>query len=196
MAFFRMRRIELVGARYLTPADVFARLAVDTTRSIWMHFDSLEARLLQHPQVRSVRLERKLPGTLVVRVIENLPVALVESKSALRAVDARGRELPIDPTVTAVDVPVVSPKDTAALRLLGALQDGHPELFARVSQVRRVAPGELAVQLTNRRVLVRSDVTADRFADILPVEADLSRASRRAVELDLRYNDQVIVRLP
>jgi len=40
------------------------------------------------------------------------------------------------------------------------------------------------------------DVTADRFAEIDPVEDDLTRRGLRAAEIDLRYRDQVIARLP
>ena len=47
-------------------------------------------------------------------------------------------------------------------------------------------------------IVVRTspDVTVARFKDILPVEADLARNHLRAVELDLRFHDQVIARQP
>jgi hypothetical protein len=41
-----------------------------------------------------------------------------------------------------------------------------------------------------------ADVTVQRLADILPVERDLANKQLRAAELDLRYREQVIVRLP
>ena len=39
-------------------------------------------------------------------------------------------------------------------------------------------------------------VTLARLGDIEPVERDLARRQLRAAELDLRYRDQVIARLP
>jgi cell division protein FtsQ len=45
-------------------------------------------------------------------------------------------------------------------------------------------------------VLTTTEVTVARFRDILPVEADLARNHLRAVELDLRFRDQVIARQP
>jgi cell division protein FtsQ len=45
-------------------------------------------------------------------------------------------------------------------------------------------------------VLASGDVTADRLSDIIPVEQDLARRHVKAVELDLRFRDQVIARLP
>jgi cell division protein FtsQ len=40
-----------------------------------------------------------------------------------------------------------------------------------------------------------ADVTVERLAEIGPVEEDLARRGLRAVEIDLRYRDQVIARL-
>jgi cell division protein FtsQ len=54
---------------------------------------------------------------------------------------------------------------------------------------------ELLLELKNGVVRTMEDVTLDRLADIGPVEADLGRKQQRAVEIDLRYRDQVIARL-
>ena len=35
LSYFRVRRVEIVGVRYLAPSDILARLRVDTTRSVW-----------------------------------------------------------------------------------------------------------------------------------------------------------------
>jgi hypothetical protein len=61
---------------------------VDTTASIWDPTGPLVARLASHPQLRRVSVRRKLPGTLVVDVEENLPVALVATNDGLMAYDA------------------------------------------------------------------------------------------------------------
>src|SRR6185437_12572270 len=78
MEFFRVRRVEIVGARYLSPSDILSRLHVDTTAS-------LVARVAAHPEIQSVAIRRKLPGTLVVIVTERVPVALVPTSGGLRA---------------------------------------------------------------------------------------------------------------
>jgi cell division protein FtsQ len=40
------------------------------------------------------------------------------------------------------------------------------------------------------------DVTPSRFADVALVEGDLARRGVRPVELDVRFRDQVVARLP
>ena len=50
MAFFRVRRVEIVGARYLPPSDILRRLAVDTLASVWDDFAPLERRMQRQRQ--------------------------------------------------------------------------------------------------------------------------------------------------
>lgn len=195
MAFFRVRNVEIVGARYLRASDVVARLAVDTTASVWDDVERLEARVRSHPQVAEVEIGRRLPGTLVVRVTENLPVALVPSRGGFQAVDARGRALPIDPSRSNVDLPIVAQRDTALLRLMADVRRVSPALYARVSEVRRAGQGEIVVRLVSVPVRAAVHVTAERLAETIPVEEDLARRGAAVAELDLRFRDQVIARL-
>jgi len=197
MAFFHVGKVEIEGARYIDPADVLARLAIDTAASVWMDLAPLERRLAAHPQIGAVRVRRKLPGTLVVAIEENLPVALVPSRGGFRPYDGAGRMLPIDPSRVRVDLPIVLRPDTAVLRLLAEVRAADPPLFARISEVRRAGKsgGELLVTLDSVPVRAMLDVSARRLAEIYPVERDLARRQARVAELDLRYRDQVIARL-
>ena len=193
--FFRVQRVELEGVRYAAPDEIVSRLRVDTTASVWDNVSPLEARVAEHPLVRTVRIRRKLPGTLVVVVTEKPPVALVNTPRGLVVTDAAGDSLPVDPTTIDVDLPVLASLDTLLLRLLGETQAVEPALYARVSEARRFGRGEILLLLPEFRILADSSVTAERLADILPVELDARRRAWRLRELDVRFRDQVIVRL-
>ena len=70
------------------------------------------------------------------------------------------------------------------------------DFYARVSAIRRVGKDELVLQLKSLPVRAMQDVTLERLAEIEPVEGDLARKQLRVTEIDLRYRDQVIARLP
>jgi cell division protein FtsQ len=195
LAYFRVRRVEIVGAQYIAPRDILARLAVDTTASVWDSPTPLETRVAEHPEVRGVRVRRRLPGTLIVEIDENLPVALVPGAAGLRVFDERGVALPIDPSRTVVDVPILARRDTAALRLLGSLRSRLPAVYQQVSEVRPTGERELWLRLGAVPVRLMSDVEVDRLLEIEPVVRDLERRRLLLVELDLRYRDQVIARI-
>ena len=195
LAFFRVRAVQVDGAHYVTSTDVVARLRVDTMMSVWDDVRPLEARLRTLPELQGARITRKLPGTLVVRVTEKTPVALIPATGDLRVYGGDGTVLPIDPTRIDVDLPIVSRPDLRVLRLLDTVRTQIPALFARISDVRRLASGELLLTMPDAVVRAPSDVGAERLAQVLPVAADLARRHVRATELDLRYRDQVIARL-
>ncbi len=194
MAFFRVRRVSIVGARYTSTRDILRQLHVDTTVSVWTALRPLEARVAQLPEVRSAAIRRKLPGTLVVTIVERVPVAMVPTPQGLRPYDASGLPLPIDPSKAAVDVPILASRDTAVLRLLGELRRSAPELYQRVSDVRREGD-EVDFSLPTLLVRAMADVTVHRLEDLGPVERDLARRQLAVAELDLRFRDQVIARL-
>jgi cell division protein FtsQ len=196
MDFFRVRHVEVVGAHYIQPRDVLERLRVDTLNSVWDPTGPLETRVSSHPLVREVQIDRRLPGTLVVRLVEHVPVALVATSGGFKTYDERGVALPIDPAATDVDAPILDRPDTLLLRLLGAARRQAPALYLRLSEVRRERRDELVLILDSVPVRAPADVTLERLADLELVEQDLARRHRRAIELDVRYRDQVIARLP
>lgn len=195
LTYFHVRKIEIRGTRYLQPEEVVARLRVDTLRSIADDISPLEQRLSTHPQVAEVHITRRLPGTLIVTIRENLPVALVPVGDGMQPYDSAGRALPIDPSRTVLDLPVVSAPSTGALELLGALKAQDPKMYDRVSEVEPTGRDFLFVLTPALRVRVSAGVAADRFRDIFPVESDLARRNERVAELDIRYRDQVVARL-
>ena len=199
LAFFRLRHVEVIGAKYVDPRDILDRLKVDTLASVWDPTPPLEARAAAHPLVREVEIERKLPGTLVVRIAEHAPVALVATTGGFRVYDERGVALPIDPAAADVDAPILARPDTALLRLLAAARVAQPALYRRLSEVRRERGGtgdsELLFVLDSIPVRAMGDVTLNRLADVELVEQDVARRRLALAELDLRYRDQVIARL-
>jgi cell division septal protein FtsQ len=214
MAFFRVRSVEVRGVRYLQPKEVLARLQVDTLMSLWDDLEPLRERVRHHPQVTGVTITRRLPGTLVVTVEENQPVALIQSATGLVPYDSLGHMLPIDPARTSLDLPIVATSDPVLLKLVGAIRYTVPRLFSRIEEVRRTGRDEVLLTLSRSdalrpraigdraalqggtvRVRIPLGLSVERLADIFPVENDLARRQVHVGELDLRYRDQVIARL-
>ncbi len=233
LSFFRVRRVEVEGARLAPPAELVARLGVDTAGSVWQDLPPLAERVRRHPMVADAVVERRLPGVLVVRVTERVPVAAAVGPAGVTFYDTAAVALAVPQAAAAgLDVPLVAAPDPALLRALGALRAEAPAAYARVLEARRARGGreELAFVLAPAArdgaaapdsgraraaargraavppadsapaapVVVRAalDVTPARFADLAPVERDLARRRVRPLELDLRFRDQVVARLP
>lgn len=219
LAFFRIREVEVTGTHYLDPAKIVGRMRVDTLRSIWSETDTYRYRVESHPQVTSATIERKLPSKLLVRIQENLPIALIPTATGFLTFDSTGHELPIEAGLAAPDLPIVATPDTAILSLLGRIRTYNPFVFERISEISRPSYNEFVILLASGdrktssappdssaldstmtespvlRVRVPLGVTVTRLTDIFPVETDLKRRQVKVAELDLRYRDQVIARL-
>ena len=99
MAFFRVRRVEIRWSALCCARVTFSR---GCTSIRWLRSGIRPRPLVARsrhaiPRLQSAVVRRKLPGTLVVEVVERVPVALVPAAGGFRVYDARGVALPIDP---------------------------------------------------------------------------------------------------
>jgi cell division septal protein FtsQ len=192
LSFFSVRRIELVGARYLTAAEVVRALALPAAANIFDETAPLARRTRALPGVLEARITRRLPGTLRVTVEEAEPVALADRGGRLVLLDVTGRTLPFDPTSPAVDLPLAEP-DSGVAGLLARVRESDPELFARIQRGVRVRQ-DVALDTEAGRILFRAGASSAEIRDLALVAGVLARQGRSWKELDARFLPRVIVR--
>jgi cell division protein FtsQ len=193
MSFFRIRRVEVVGTTALPAETVVGALKLPRQGNVFDDLRPYTSRARALPGVRQATVHRRLPGTIVVEIVEARAVALAPDKGRLAMVGRNGKVLPFDPTVSAPDLPVISGPDPVVARVLGRVQEMDPELFSRVvtaSQVR----GDVVLDLGGRRLWLRPDVTTEVIRAVTAAEQDLGRRGRAWAELDGRFDGQVVVR--
>jgi cell division septal protein FtsQ len=193
MDFFRVRRIEISGARYLAPKAVTGALALGPNASVFDPAGPLERRLRRLGGVVEADVGRRLPGTLTVTVRETAPVAVIQRKGALTPVDDRGRVLPYDPAQVVPDLPIATSADSGLTRVLASVRDADPGLFARIVSAARVKD-DVVLDLEGRRVWFTANATTEDIRAVMAVAQDLARQRRSYRELDGRFSGQVIVR--
>ena len=191
--YFRVRRVEIAGLQYLAPGKVVAALGLESNATVFDDLAVAARKLAALPGVMSAHVERRLPGTLEIQVLEALPVALAPRSSGLALLDSSGNVLPFDPAVAAPDLPVAATADRRIARVLAQVQEHDPELFARVRTAWRVRD-DVLLDVDGRRLWFGPAVTAEDIRAVMAVVQDLARQGRSFQELDGRYAGQVIVR--
>lgn len=209
-SFFGADRIEVAGTRLLAPHEVVAASGIRIGASVWTDPAAWEASLRKHPVIASAEVERRLPATLRIRIVEKRPAAFVAA-GTLRPATAAGEILPVDPARVPVDLPIAGTapdtatrvRDGATLRLLaeaGRLADADPMLMARVSELRPGADGATRLVLAHPRVevLLPAGAAEPRLTQLRAVLADVARRAPEGgrAQVDARFADQVVVRLP
>jgi len=196
VALFRVREVEVLGARQLPPRAVAAALRLRPSASLFDATAPLLERVRALPGVLDVRIERRPPGTLRVVVREAEPVAFVPGArgGGLVPVDARGTLLPFDPARTPLDLPIAVTADSIVLGVLALVQAVDAGLYQEITVARRLARGDVALELGSRRVLIGRDAGPEVIQAVVLVAQDLAAKKRPYAELDARYAGQVVVR--
>ena len=84
------------------------------------------------PWVKSATIERRLPDTLSLSIVERDPAALWQDGQAYRLIDPDGVVIPVDVAPFAA-LPVVTGKGAPQqVRALQALSNAHPQIAARL----------------------------------------------------------------
>lgn len=207
---FRIEHVTVQGTRFLQEDEVLSALDVSARASVWDDPTPWERRLEAHPMIRDARIGRRLPSTLVIEVAERTPVALLATPT-LEPVDSEGRRLPVDPAAHGLDLPLIQlPTDRIEDR--GGSADRFLRLLAgEADRLARLDPdvaGWLSELTWNGgHVLARwgspsVDLLFDpplrrgRLERAMAVLADARRRrpDRRVEAVDLRFEDQVVVR--
>jgi cell division protein FtsQ len=194
MAFFRVRQIELLGVRYVSPDDVLESLQLRPDQSVFDDLDVLEERASRVGGVVQARVKRVLPGTLRVEVSERIPIAFAPGPEGFVTLDALARPLPFDPTTSAVDLPIVARPDTLLVGALGAVRFASRDLYDEVDWVETVRGGGVRLVLGDRRILMPAVPGVSDVDAVLAVRELLARSGSEYEELDARYGGWVVVR--
>jgi cell division protein FtsQ len=180
--------IEIYGAHYMTAEQVLGASHITMRSSVFVDSEAWRASLLRHPLVATATVQRRLPNTAVVRITETHPVAFARTPE-LRAIDAKGRLLPADPTAVDMDLPIIATDarvdahgqvlDSATLKsvaVLNRLQELEPVLAPWVSEATPLRDGVRLVLRgpANAEVLLPFDVDAARLRQLRVTLADLA----------------------
>ena len=194
LEFFRVRQVELVGVRYLSPDLVLDAMRLDPRASVFGDTEGLRQRVESIGGVIAARIDRRLPATLRVVVSEQVPMAFVPGPQGLVALDAAAHPLPYDPTASELDLPIVVRADTALVRALATVRYADPDLYQEVESIRYADGGGVHLAVGSYAILMRNSPTAGEVDAVRVVRQHLAASQRAYGELDARFGGWVVVR--
>src|SRR5438477_330329 len=146
-ARFALKTIEVTGAVHTprTAVDAITRAYVGGNL-FKLDIANVQSDLGKLGWISRIEAEKKLPDTLRIRIVERIPVALLQAGDKLRYLDESGAAFAdLSPSVGDSDLPLISdPAGSAGtascVALLRKMRAHDPELYARISEIRQVAP--------------------------------------------------------
>lgn len=189
--FFRVRQVEVVGARYLDQADVVRRLGLRGAASTFDDLAPVLRAAAAVPGVVGAAVERRLPGTLRVTIREAEPVAIAGTEDHLVLMDSGGRLLPFDPTRQPESLPIAA-QDSSVAHLLAHLMHADGALYATVDFA-RLDRGDVLLDIGSRRIRLRPEADDEVFRAVAAVIHSLNKSETAWREIDARYHSRVFV---
>jgi cell division protein FtsQ len=211
---FLLSSFEVRGNRVLTREEVLELCGATMGEPLFdVKVRELETSLAACPRVERAQAVRALPGRVLVTLDERVPEALVAAaRDRVFEITGDGTVLPPAARSGAVDLPVItgavgtvepgieelSGELLGALQLLRAARNVSEGLWMDISEV-KIAPGSGLVIYTvadGAEIRVGSGaLNQDDLRRLWQVLQDLRARGREAASIDLRFRNQVVVKL-
>lgn len=188
----------LVEGRKNTPAERILT-ALEVTRGMPLFAFSPEKareRLLALGWVKDARIERRLPDTIFVNLVERRPAAIWQNKGKFALVDETGAVIGIEDIERYGDLRViVGPDAPENFAELFDMLESQPDLKDRVVAAVRIGARRWNVQLDNDMTVLLPEGDIERaWATLATAVAENELLERNVTRIDLRMGDRVTVR--
>lgn len=209
---FRVREVRVVGNQVTHPAVLVAEAGLmGEELHYWSPLAEYAERLERDPLVAQARVRRRFPNRLRLEIVERRPIALL-ALDRLAPVDSTGRVLPVSAFQPGWNVPVVTTEWPAAVvttdgfvrhpavrALIGRLREierHFPALAREISAIELDRAGTVTLRLVHADGAIVADLRTpiEKLALIDDVLRDLRQRGHTYLQLDLRFEDQIVVR--
>jgi cell division protein FtsQ len=149
------------------------------------------------PWVHQAVVERRLPGTLYVRLVERKPLALWQHGGRIELIDREGAVIPVTRLDQFAKLPMVVGEGAAkhAAELIDML-GGEPDLAARITAAIRVGDRRWNLRVDNAvDVLLPAEDASSAWSRLANLERSDGVLKREVQTIDMRLPDRLVLRV-
>lgn len=194
-----VKNIEVSGREKTDPNALLAAIGQKPgTPIITFDVDAARERIEELSWVRSATVERQMPDTLIVSVVERKPLALWQTEDRRHVlIDGDGEQLQNYELGDYLDLPVLVGDDAPenAAEMLAVLQT-IPELYEQVTGAQRIGHRRWNIQLANGMFIRLPEQHMDKaWQRLATLNHEHDLLNRDVLIVDLRLADRTFVRL-
>jgi cell division protein FtsQ len=194
---FKVQHINIEGGHETSPSALRAALKIEKGEPIF-GFDKEAAheRLKKLPWVHEVVVERHLPDTVLLRIVERKPIALWQLDGKFSLIDVEGAVIPIEDVGRFGKLPVVvgagaPPYAASLIELLAS----EPDLARRVRAAVRIGDRRWDIHMDEQlHVMLPEDDAVSAWHRLAELSRTGQLLARNYSIIDLRLKDRVVVR--
>lgn len=190
--------IDVEGRQTTETATIMRALAAERGTPILAVSPSRAKQQLESlPWVRSAAIERRLPHTLFVRLVERHPLAVWQHGGKQELIDRHGEVIAVSDLSPFARLPTVVGDDAAAhaAKLLETL-GSEPDLAARVTAAIRVDDRRWNLRIDDAiNVLLPEENAAGAWTRLCELERSSKLLKRDLQTVDMRLPDRLVLRV-
>jgi cell division protein FtsQ len=206
--YFQVEDIEIEGNKLLSDEYIITYCDLEDINIFNIDRQKLANKLVELPQIKGVVITRDLPKKLIIEVNERRPIAIVGIQSSYQIIDSEGQVIATTknlaywnlPLVTGVEVIndgkrlKISSEIKKAISYLGMLSD---QLLKDISELNISKGDGLQLFLVDGGIVKLSSNFDNKAKSKIftSVYNDLKSKGQKIEYIDLRYGNNVIVRL-
>jgi cell division protein FtsQ len=191
--------IEVEGRTTTDTATILAALGAHAgTPILAVNPARAKEQLEALPWVRSAAIERRLPGTIFVRLVERTPLAVWQHDGKQELIDRDGTVIPVGDLSRFANLPTVVGGDQARLGAadLIDLLASEPDLASRVTAAVLVGDRRWNLRIDNViEVMLPEDDAVSAWAKLAKLERASRLLQRDVQTVDLRLPDRLVMRV-
>jgi cell division protein FtsQ len=199
---FEVQKLAVSGLKRVDENLVLAKAGFELGTNVFaVDLDEIRQRVEELRWVRYAIVQRVLPDQILVKVIEREPIGVARIRGEIYQFDVDAAILDPDP-VAAVNFPVLDglrigdmPVNSAKVKIYQTVVEelGQSEL----SEIHVNDAGEVSVVSTSDALLVSlgREEFRNRWIKYLQLKPQIQQKFPNAVRVDLRFKNQVIVRM-
>lgn len=194
---FTVQEVQVDGREY-TPRDIFEAALGVKRGDATLGFSPSEARarLEASAWIESAHVERRLPGTIIVRITERRAFAIWQREGRFSVIDREGRVMQSDNIGAFGPLPLVvgAGANAAAAGMIDLLR-AQPSLAGRVEAAVRVSERRWNLRLNGGAdILLPEGHEAAAIARLVELQARERLLDRPLAAIDMRLPDRLVVR--
>ena len=191
--------IEVQGRTTTDTATILAALGAHAgTPILAVNPAQAKEQLEALPWVRSASIERRLPGTIFVHLVERTPLAVWQHDNKFELIDRDGTVIPVSDLSRFAKLPTIVGGDQArhgAADLLDLLSS-EPDLAARVTAAILVGDRRWNLRIDNAiEVMLPEDDAAGAWSKLAKLERTNRLLQRDVQTVDMRLPDRLVMRV-
>jgi len=200
-SLFTIKHILISGNHYMTEDDIKKALVVNGESLLRLSFDELERRAGNVHWIRKVSFRKEFPNTLLMRVEEATPKALLRINSHLFIIDSNGRILEEIQDKDTYFLPVIVEVDPKKDR--GGILEALKLIDAMTEQNILPNKGAIEIMLTSYGIDMNIDGEfvkvgyggyKDKINKWKELEPEIRKKNIDVEYVDLRFKNKVIIK--